>query len=153
MFVLFHVLIAMLCSMPTSLKKRWVILGALLPDLIDKPLQLIGIGNGRWWAHAPLLWMAVLGGVYLLSHNKPVVLALVLGIFSHLLFDLPGIPLWFPVISYPFPSEPGILAIWMATLFENSLIWITEGAAGAGLLTYSTFSILKHKQKPSIQVN
>ena len=67
--------------------------GALTPDLIDKPLMWLGLTPyGRSVGHALICWMW-LGLIALLwpikrSGLKPLLLAWVLGGFSHLIADL-----------------------------------------------------------------
>ncbi len=98
---------------------RLLLVGALLPDLIDKPLSLIfGIG-GRNFAHT-LVFALALTALFLLlrprSSSKSgagmwtvAVLALAIGTWTHLLFDrmwaLPEILLW-PFLGLAFPLDP-----------------------------------------------
>jgi inner membrane protein len=72
---------------------RLLLIGSLLPDIIDKPLgQWLlrdAISNGRIFCHT-LLFLVVLtlGGLYCyLSRHRTWLLALSFGTFTHLLFD------------------------------------------------------------------
>jgi len=82
---------------------------ALLPDLVDKPLFLLGLTpSGRFIAHS-LFFGVVLAAILFMVLPKqtrvPIAAAAVLGSWSHLLLDLNGpLPLFFPFISYVFPS-------------------------------------------------
>jgi membrane-bound metal-dependent hydrolase YbcI (DUF457 family) len=76
---------------------RWVIpfaLGAVLPDLIDKPIGNLffsGVfGNGRIFLHSlPLFCLLLVMGMVVWKYwAHPAVLAVALGIFSHQVLDL-----------------------------------------------------------------
>jgi membrane-bound metal-dependent hydrolase YbcI (DUF457 family) len=76
----------------------------LLPDLVDKSLLALGVGNGRYVAHTLLFVFLV---AFALSLKKRVygLLALCAGIL-HLLLDLPGrgfVPWFYPFVRYDFP--------------------------------------------------
>src|SRR5438876_766918 len=45
---------------PTRIDYRWVLFGAILPDLIDKPLGFLAGLDSRLWAHTFLLLFAIL---------------------------------------------------------------------------------------------
>jgi hypothetical protein len=77
--------------------RRWVLLctfGAVLPDLIDKPLGLIffesSIGYGRIFGHSLLavLLLLVLGLVVWKWLKSPVVMGIAVGVLSHQVLDL-----------------------------------------------------------------
>jgi hypothetical protein len=75
----------------------------LLPDLVDKPLWVFGVGCGRYVAHT-LLFVFLVALVF--SLKKPVygLLALFAGMF-HLLMDVGWfLPLFYPFIDYDFPD-------------------------------------------------
>lgn len=76
---------------PLRLERLGVIaLGALLPDLIDKPLMLAGATPyGRTVGHSLLLWCAALA-LWLLVQRRSIGTSalLLLGGFSHLCVDL-----------------------------------------------------------------
>jgi membrane-bound metal-dependent hydrolase YbcI (DUF457 family) len=76
--------------------RRWVIpcaFGAVLPDLIDKPVgQIIfatSIGYGRIYGHTLLFFLLVLvAGLVVWNHRKtPAVCGIAVGILSHQLLD------------------------------------------------------------------
>jgi hypothetical protein len=88
--------------------RRWAIpcaIGAVLPDLIDKPVGHIlfrdAIGYGRIYAHTLLFCFVimVLGLVILKYKKNPVVLALSLGILSHQVLDL----MWLEPVNWLYP--------------------------------------------------
>lgn len=98
---------------------RFLLLGSLLPDLIDKPLSLAtGIG-GRSLAHT-LLFSLALTLLFVLMRSRPepperhatwaaVLLGLAIGSWSHLLLDRmwtqPEILFW-PFLGVAFPVDP-----------------------------------------------
>ena len=80
-----------------------VIIGSYLPDLIDKPLSVFGLTDGRSpLVHSFLILLPFLAWLALDRKSK-VPLALSLGIISHLLIDLlndPGVFLFYPFGGY-----------------------------------------------------
>jgi membrane-bound metal-dependent hydrolase YbcI (DUF457 family) len=75
---------------------RWVIpcaIGSVLPDVIDKPLGYIvlgdSIGYGRIYFHTLYLFLVLvlIGVIWWQQRKSPVVLALALGVLSHQLLD------------------------------------------------------------------
>ncbi len=76
----------------TSLQRffdiRLLLLAALLPDIIDKPLSLL-LGNGRAYSHTLLFLLAltVLGAVIFAAGRKTWGFGFALGVLSHLLLD------------------------------------------------------------------
>lgn len=99
MFILFHLLTGLLLGylLADRLGTRRVVLpcmfGALLPDLVDKPLGLIVLGetfgSGRIYFHTLALLVAVLlaGIVVLREWGRPALLAVGVGLASHQLLD------------------------------------------------------------------
>ncbi len=80
-----------------------VFAGAILPDLIDKPLEALGIGGGRYIAHT-LLFVFVVAGLFYIWKNK-YGLSILLGMISHLFLDSEGfIPWFYPFKNYEFPE-------------------------------------------------
>ncbi|MFQ5908126.1 MAG: metal-dependent hydrolase [Thermoplasmata archaeon] len=104
--------------LPRRVDYRILLVGALLPDLIDKPLSLIlGVG-GRAVAHT-LLFALALSLLFLLLRSRAVssrcqifgtaiLLALAIGTWTHLILDRmwmqPEILLW-PFLGLPFPPD------------------------------------------------
>lgn len=71
---------------------RLVILGSLLPDIVDKPLWFLSQGglfpSGRSYAHTFLFSLILLiGGLILLKFRKSWLLTVSLSSFSHLILD------------------------------------------------------------------
>lgn len=99
---------------------------ALLPDLVDKPLWMFGIGNGRYVAHT--LLFALLVTLVFSVKSKIWGASALLGGLSHLLLDSvhswPPVPWLYPMVSYDFSAPQfGWLAI---------LDWIAQWVALCG---------------------
>jgi len=99
---------------PTSpVDYRFLLLGAILPDLIDKPLGMVllgeQIGNGHIFTHTLLFALVLLhGGVILSGQGRRMLLSLFVGVFFHLVLDKmwfePHVLLW-PLYGWAFPKE------------------------------------------------
>jgi len=119
-------------------------LGALLPDVLDKPLghAILDLGNGRILFHTVLFALVVLAAALAISRARPaaapVALALALGCGTHLLFDRmwedPQALLW-PLLGTEFAHRGFEPAGWIAMLLADAYTQGTE-AAGAAALTW-----------------
>jgi inner membrane protein len=118
-----------------SLDIRLLLIGSLLPDIIDKPLgiYILHLQNGRVYAHT-LLFLLVIGGAgYYLYRSRKLawLLTLAAGTLAHLIQDkmwsVPGTLFW-PLMGLSFPRE--ILNEYFAGLFKkiftNRYIFTTE---------------------------
>jgi hypothetical protein len=92
----------------------FLVLGSMLPDIIDKPLGLIvfgSLGMGRSFAHT-LLFLLLLVALFLYSRDKRL-FSFTWGVLVHLSLDFmwssPAILLW-PLLG-PFPMAPIIDAL------------------------------------------
>src|SRR5438552_9169328 len=90
---------------PTRIDYRWVLFGAILPDLIDKPLAYITGLDSRLWAHTFLFLFAILALSFVPALRN---LRLVgLGVATHLLIALirfqPAVVLY---LAYGLPYTP-----------------------------------------------
>lgn len=99
MFILFHLLTGLLIGylLADRLGTRAVVLpcmlGALLPDLVDKPLGILvlggALGSGRIFLHT-LLFLLVLvlaGAIVYRRYGRPALLAVGVGVASHQVLD------------------------------------------------------------------
>lgn len=127
-----------------ALDYRLLLVGSMLPDIIDKPLGMWllreSLSSGRIFGHTLLLAGLLAGvGVYLyLRHRRVGTLTLALGTVAHLILDemwrTPTTFLW-PLYGWSFPQED--IEGWLPGLFNSML---TEPAAytaeiiGAALL-------------------
>lgn len=115
----------------------FLLLGALLPDLIDKPLghALLGWANGRLWGHT-LLFAAVLLGVTLVRSSRRWE-ALAVGTVCHQLLDRAwqDMTSWLWPMAGSFPREVSTgVPDWIAALASDPYLWATEAAGLLALL-------------------
>jgi inner membrane protein len=107
---------------------RVLLVGSLLPDIIDKPIGQVffrgTFSNGRIFAHT-LLFLIVLTGIgfFLFKRYRQVwMLTLAAGTFTHLMMDrmwaTPATLFW-PLLGFTFPKVE--LTNWLSNLFETLL--------------------------------
>ncbi len=90
-----------------SIDYRWVLLGSLLPDILDKPMWLFAFGDifptGRAWGHTFLFnFLLFIFGLILLKYKKSGLLVISLCSFTHLLLDemwKNPVTLWWPLLG------------------------------------------------------
>lgn len=136
----------------------WIVIGALLPDLIDKPLGRIiladTIGSGRIFAHTLLFGLLlILAGYYLYNKGKPELLIIAGASFCHLLEDQvwnkPVVFFW-PLFGWEFPKDTisGSFLDYLMIIFTRSYIpglsnvFISE-VIGLLIIVFATCKILK----------
>ncbi len=118
-----------------SIDYRIVLLGSLLPDIIDKPLWLFASSHiapsGRGYTHTLLFNLALfICGLFLIRYRKSWLLIISLCSFMHLIFDQiwnsPVVLLW-PLLG-PFPREKtvGWLPNMIQALFLHPSVYIPE---------------------------
>jgi inner membrane protein len=113
---------------------RFLIIGSLLPDIIDKPLALFPIGPGRGYAHtlAFALLVFFIGLYFYFKQKKTLALGLSFGVFSHLILDSMWsnvhVLLW-PFYQWTFPpgSPSQWLPLWLSELPVSPRIDTFEG--------------------------
>lgn len=131
-------------SLSDFLDIRLLMIGSLTPDLIDKPLAFFGFGGGRSIAHTLLVFLILSAAGLYIYHNRRSawLLAIVIGIFSHLVLDFiwadPEVLFW-PFLGWVFPGplyNPGFSQInfWLNTLLTNPGDIISESIGLAVLL-------------------
>lgn len=99
----------------SNIDYRVVILGAMLPDIIDKPIGAYffrsTFHNSRIFSHSILfsILMMILGGCYLHKHKNNNIFILGVCSFIHQVLDsmwlYPGILYW-PLYGWKFPTRP-----------------------------------------------
>ena len=105
-------------GLPAQLDYRLVLIGSMLPDLIDKPLGgvILPLGNGRIYSHTLLFLLTVLA-----------VLVLVGGTALHQILDFmwqdPQTFLW-PLYGWGFPmGDAGVwLSMWLTNLIKPQVL-------------------------------
>ncbi len=111
-----------------SLNIIFAIIGSQIPDLIDKPLNMVGIlPNARNIGHTLFTAGLILLISYILTKKKTFSISLAFGSLMHLFEDIPYfIPWFYPFIKYNFPRESfGI---------TYGLVWFMFDVAGLILL-------------------
>ena len=140
MFILFHLLTGVLLGylLADRLGTRAVVLpcmfGALLPDLVDKPLGILvlggALGGGRIFLHTLLfLVVLLLAGALAYRRYGPALLAVGVGVASHQALDF----MWTEPKAwlYPFlgPSPPIETGGWFLRMFfaeiDNPIEWVS----------------------------
>jgi inner membrane protein len=115
---------------------RILMIGALMPDIIDKPLSFLGFGNGRSITHTLLIFLIVLLIALILYASKKItwLLAISFGMFSHLILDsmwaTPQTLLW-PLHGWAFPAANhkigfGQISTWWNMLLTNPRLDVSE---------------------------
>jgi hypothetical protein len=141
MFLLFHLAIPLLVFEIPRIKSYFnfnrlaLIIGALLPDLIDKPILLLSLGSGRGYSHS-LLFVGILYLTIFLITNKKTLIAnsLAIGVLFHLLLDMPEVPLFAPFIQYNFEIIEDPIGYWINKLVFDPLVQSTEIIGLSGLV-------------------
>jgi hypothetical protein len=117
---------------------RWVMLGSLLPDLIDKPIGSVlfhsTFGSDRLFAHAVAFPVLVLGLVLLFTRRggaRKAWMGLVVGSLFHLVLDgawSDPEAFWWPFFGWDFPERAHSS---LGPLLERTLSdpWIWAGEA------------------------
>ena len=152
-----HVGIALPAGYVLRLSLPFVFLGAILPDLIDKPLMALGIGGGRYIAHT-LLFAFVVAGLLSLWKKK-YGLSVLIGMISHLLLDSGGFVPWlYPFKSYKFPKVKFDPSHFFSNMYDlvrhnsgfssmgKDLTWVIVAVA-AMLLYLGVYFLYKKRRK------
>ena len=136
-----------------SIDYRLVLLGSLLPDIIDKPVFLLIGGSaslsGRDYAHTLLFNLALFAsGIILFRYRKPWLLIISFSSFMHLVFDQmwgsPVILLWPLLGQMPQGETAGWLANRFQGLFLYPQVYIPE-IIGLLVILVFTYRIRKNK--------
>lgn len=107
---------------PNPIDYRLVLLGSMLPDIIDKPVGVILLGNGRIFGHTLLfaLGLLVAGGLLYSQRHKAWLLILGYGCAIHLVLDrmwqTPATLLW-PLYGWTFERGDG--TGWLPRVFHS----------------------------------
>jgi inner membrane protein len=143
-------------SLLSSIDLRLLLLGSLLPDIIDKPVGTLifrdTFGNGRIFSHTLLFLVVItLAGFYLWRrYGKTWLLVLSFGIFLHLLLDQmyldPRTFLW-PVYGFTFrKTDVGdFTGRILHQLHADVAIWVPE-IIGAAILIWFVLLLVRRGQ-------
>jgi len=117
---------------------RFLLLGTILPDLIDKPLGVVLDLEPRLWAHT-LVFASVLCALSLAPHLRSL-LWLAVGILTHFLFDAiwsqPWVILW-PAYGWAFPPGGPTLEGYLYTLLHDPVVQAGEIIGAAVLVLFA----------------
>jgi membrane-bound metal-dependent hydrolase YbcI (DUF457 family) len=126
---------------------RWVALGSVLPDIIDKPIGSVffhgTFGTHRLFAHSLLFPVLVLAVVLAVTKRESgarrALMAVVIGAMFHLVLDAAWADpkaFWWPLLGFEFPeiADSAILPLLRAQV-TNPMVWLGE-AAGLAYLVY-----------------
>jgi hypothetical protein len=126
---------------------RWVAVGSLLPDLIDKPIGSIMFhdvfGTHRLVAHAMVFPVVGLGVVLLVTRRRSVgrsaAIGVVIGSLFHLILDgawADPAAFWWPLLGYEFPEvADSAFGPLLRRMVADPWVWAGE-AVGAAYLVY-----------------
>jgi inner membrane protein len=126
---------------------RWVLVGSILPDVIDKPIASIlfhdTFRTHRIVGHALVFPVALLAVVMIATRRgtlrRRAWIALVIGVFIHLVLDgawtSPEAFLW-PFFGFDFPPVSGTsFGRLLADMVRSPWVWLGE-AAGLAYIAY-----------------
>jgi len=130
---------------------RWLLLGAVLPDIIDKPVGLLLFSSGRIFSHTFLflILLLVVGLILYRSYKQVWILTMAFGVFIHLILDQMWLNielLVWPFNGFSFPSEN--VTSWvvdrLADLIREPVVIIPE-VIGAIILYWFVWLLVKNK--------
>jgi membrane-bound metal-dependent hydrolase YbcI (DUF457 family) len=139
--------ISWFASLSSYLDIRLLLIGSLLPDIIDKPVGLYffreTFSNGRIFSHTLLFLIIITAvGFYLYKSRRKVwLLTLAAGTFTHLVFDqiwrVPATLFW-PFLGLTFAR--GEITDWLSNIFQVLIsdpeVYVPEVAGMAVLLWF-----------------
>ncbi|MBD3216303.1 MAG: hypothetical protein GF311_27060 [Candidatus Lokiarchaeota archaeon] len=141
MFIFFHIAVPLLFFEIPKIKEKIsinrfaLLIGAVIPDLIDKPLVLLGWGSGRGISHS-LLFLIISTSIVFLGEavqgrkpflrNNILTISYLTGITIHILLDLPEVPLFYPFIPYPYSVEGNLILMWLENLILDPFNLFSE---------------------------
>jgi len=123
MFPIAHIGITLFFASFFSLSFFYVAIASLLPDIIDKPLAIIGLAPcGRHIGHTLLVVLIIPSLTYLITRKKTISLSILFGCWMHLLLDSPGfIPWFYPFVPYDFSFCPAFGGYNLFTFITDSM--------------------------------
>jgi hypothetical protein len=150
-----HIGLTVLFGTLISLSIFSLIIGSILPDIIDKPFQLIGASpSGRFIGHTLFMGIVVSGISFLIIRKKSISISLLFGQWFHLLQDAQHFVPWFyPFINYDFPSYPfgprlALINIIFELLGTVSLVYVMRTNSNFRNLIFDKFKIpINNKKK------
>jgi hypothetical protein len=137
---------------------RILLIGSLLPDIIDKPIGRFffrdTFNNGQIYGHT-LLFLIVLiaGGLILyLTRRKNWLLVLAFGTLFHLILDVmwtsPRTFFW-PLYGFSFPKYPASLLSWIESLLKHLITYpwtLIPEIIGLVIIAWFLWQLVKRKK-------
>ncbi len=111
-------------------------------------MLFLNLGSGRGISHTILFIVLSFIILHIATRGKSFIsLPFLIGMVTHLILDLPEVPLFFPFIEYDFLMIDDPLSYWFYKLFNDPLVYLTE-IGGILILLYilvenKLFSIIK----------
>jgi len=148
-------------KLPELIDYRLVLVGSMLPDIIDKPLGGLvlreSFGSGRTYCHTVLflLLLFVIGMLFWHKFRRPGLLVLAGGSFVHHVLDgmwlFPATFLW-PAYGWAFPKGDveHWLAHWIKSLMTNPYVYVPEIVGGLILIFLGFELIYKMRMREFI---
>lgn len=130
-----------------QLDVRYFLLGVWLPDLVGKPLGLVGLTTGRAYSHTLIFVLLISFGLWLFQggkkgeKNRRPDLALLIATLSHLVLDqmfLTPQTFFWPLFGLGFPALEISVSSYVQELLTNTFTQLTELA---GLLIAMVFGV------------
>ena len=142
---------------PLRVDYRFILLGALLPDLIDKPLGLmllpVALANGRTFLHTLLfLALTIVAALLIYRQGRRMWgIYIAFGVVTHFILDAmwaEPVTFYWPLLG-PFQKHPGIsawiLQSWIQSLIKEPRLYIPE-ITGFLISLFFAARLIMHKQ-------
>lgn len=131
-FPIFHIAIPLIITEIKFIKQLkinrfYLLIGSILPDIIDKPIAIFGLGSGRSFSHNIFfILISFLLLFFISKRNLNISLSFLLGLIFHILLDLPYIPLFYPFIPYDSIIIDDPLSYYVQKILTDPVVIITE---------------------------
>lgn len=90
-------------------------------------MLFLNLGSGRGISHTILFILLSFIVLHMATKRKSFIsLPFLIGMVTHLILDLPEVPLFFPFIEYDFLMIEDPLSYWFYKLFNDPLVYLTE---------------------------
>lgn len=90
-------------------------------------MLFLKLGSGRGISHTILFILLSFIVLHMATKRKSFIsLPFLIGMVTHLILDLPEVPLFFPFIEYDFLMIEDPLSYWFYKLFNDPLVYLTE---------------------------
>jgi hypothetical protein len=146
-------------SFSSKVEFRILLLGAILPDLIDKPLGFLWLDNGRVFCHTLLFFTIItILGLYLhKAFNKMTLHVIAFGCGIHLLLDemwLESRTFWWPLFGVSFEKlDSGSIGTWFELIIEglisNPVVYLGEIFGGLIIVTFIA-KVFSERRQPKV---